>query len=365
MIKVDIKNFQILRDASLEIEGITCIVGDTNEGKSALIRAIESAMFNAPGNEFITHGARTTRVVLSFDEEESLPSLELDWQKGQTAVYNINGKMFTRLGKKTPEDIALMGIKEFEVRGEQARIMFWRQLESPFLVHETPSYIFEFVSKILEEQKLLPISKQMASDMRSLKEVLIKSQALLEEGVRELEIKKARKLLLESIVIPAQPHSMVLGKGIASILALVEVARNLEERQSLIEQTQARLVLVKDLSQKVESMVEDIDKKAEEAVGIQNTCFAQDTAEEEIRVIKERLHFLDEVVAESSVVSEKDLATFQLLEELRERAEDLDSRIHTIDAGQQEFRIRHEEAQQEFEGFQKKVKVCPLCERPF
>ena len=45
-ITVDIKDFQSLKKAYIELTpGITVITGATNNGKSAIIRAIDSALF--------------------------------------------------------------------------------------------------------------------------------------------------------------------------------------------------------------------------------------------------------------------------------------------------------------------------------
>ena len=57
MIKhVRIRGFQSWKQADLDLEPLTVVVGESDQGKSALIRALESVMENRAGTEFITHG---------------------------------------------------------------------------------------------------------------------------------------------------------------------------------------------------------------------------------------------------------------------------------------------------------------------
>jgi len=43
-VKIRIKNFQSIEDLEIEVRGFTAITGKTNIGKSAIMRAISSAM---------------------------------------------------------------------------------------------------------------------------------------------------------------------------------------------------------------------------------------------------------------------------------------------------------------------------------
>ena len=54
---LQIKNYQIVRDATLEfIPGLNVIVGETNNGKSAILRAAETAIFNISRESHVTVG---------------------------------------------------------------------------------------------------------------------------------------------------------------------------------------------------------------------------------------------------------------------------------------------------------------------
>ena len=65
-VKVQVKNFQSLKDVELEIEGFTALSGPNNSGKSALMRAIRGVFQNTGGTSFITHGEKEMEVSLSL-----------------------------------------------------------------------------------------------------------------------------------------------------------------------------------------------------------------------------------------------------------------------------------------------------------
>ena len=109
--KVQIKNFQSLRDVSLSIEGFTVIVGRNNLGKSAVFRAIKSALTNASGNFFVRTGESHTSIALEY------PNLNLVWQKGKNvSKYEINGKVYELL--KLGDDVLQIPRGEDGTRAE-------------------------------------------------------------------------------------------------------------------------------------------------------------------------------------------------------------------------------------------------------
>ena len=56
-IVVSIRDFQIIKKASLTFKpGLTAIIGQSNNGKSAIFRAIKSCVYNEPGATSIRNG---------------------------------------------------------------------------------------------------------------------------------------------------------------------------------------------------------------------------------------------------------------------------------------------------------------------
>jgi len=56
LIRVEITNYESIDHAVIEIDGFTTVVGPNYSGKSAAMRAINAALVNQQGTEFIRWG---------------------------------------------------------------------------------------------------------------------------------------------------------------------------------------------------------------------------------------------------------------------------------------------------------------------
>src|SRR3972149_7677268 len=133
--RVSVHGYQSLEDVDLELAPLTVIVGPSRSGKSALVRALRSAFFNATGAAFIRRGARAATVVLLFDD-----GTELSWEKvaGAGGVYVVSGdgKQSRRAiassdGKQSQWATASSGGKHVERAIAGADVMISRVRERP------------------------------------------------------------------------------------------------------------------------------------------------------------------------------------------------------------------------------------------
>lgn len=151
--QVNIKNYQAIKDVELTFDpGITAIVGNSNNGKSSIIRAIEAAINNKGGSGFINYDADECEVTIKDND------VEIKWVKSTKAGkshYVINGDKVDKIGQKQlPEVGNLLNMSEVEVNNERFRLNFWKQMEYPFLVGKTSYQLFDFISKS-DEQDLI------------------------------------------------------------------------------------------------------------------------------------------------------------------------------------------------------------------
>lgn len=162
---VQIQNYQIINNARLEFdEGLNIIVGPSNNGKSAIFRAIEAAIYNKVGNSFIKQGTEMTAVGIKNEEHVVI------WKKSADAgVYKVDGQVYNKIGRGQLEEVAsALNIQEIEVNSGKVRVNFLKQMEYPFLLDKTPSQLFEFLSMSNDNDKLLQIFQTMRSDLRAL-----------------------------------------------------------------------------------------------------------------------------------------------------------------------------------------------------
>src|SRR5262245_46373161 len=85
-VRVQVENFQSIALADVRLDGLTVLVWPSDRGKSALVRAIEGALFNMPGEFFVRTGASfagvTMQLVEGLDANHHLKGHEIVWVKG-------------------------------------------------------------------------------------------------------------------------------------------------------------------------------------------------------------------------------------------------------------------------------------------
>jgi DNA repair exonuclease SbcCD ATPase subunit len=99
---------------------VTTIVGDTDTGKSSLLRALVWAMYNTPsGEEFLRHGADGVEVALRVDGRL------IKRARGTANTYSLDGKPFKAFGTDVPPEIAeLLRVTDMNVQA-QHDAPFW------------------------------------------------------------------------------------------------------------------------------------------------------------------------------------------------------------------------------------------------
>jgi hypothetical protein len=111
MLRVEVKNFQSIAAETVEITGFSVVVGRSNIGKSALVRAMKAALTGAPADNYVRHSMDCPRVVKGAKSCKCYcsvrivgPQFDLLWEKGDSVNrYVFNGVEHTVVGKGTPE----------------------------------------------------------------------------------------------------------------------------------------------------------------------------------------------------------------------------------------------------------------------
>lgn len=111
MIEVEVRNFQSIDRATFRIDGFTVIVGRSNIGKSALVRAVRAALTGASASGYVRHGAACLRRVKGSKTCKCYASVHLRgkdfdllWEKGDALNrYTFNGQVFDKAERGTPE----------------------------------------------------------------------------------------------------------------------------------------------------------------------------------------------------------------------------------------------------------------------
>jgi len=134
--RIAIKNFQSLKNVNLEFGKLTVIVGDSNSGKSAFIRAFKAVVSNCRGNAFVTRGQSKSFITVEKDHAR------ITLEKGEgSGAYKITGspeQIFTKIGTGVPSEVtAALRISP----SDGALLTFAGQHDMPYLLNDTGSSV--------------------------------------------------------------------------------------------------------------------------------------------------------------------------------------------------------------------------------
>jgi DNA repair exonuclease SbcCD ATPase subunit len=163
-----VRNFQSLKDTTIEVEGLTAITGSNNAGKTALLRAIKAVFQNTPGNYFVRHGETQTQVDITFSNEATISWVKDVSKSKSKTYYMIDGKDPIYPGREVPEFITNFGVSPVSFSGDDVWPSIANQFSGQiFLLDKPGSVLAEAVSDVDRVSLLNSALKKAESDRRS------------------------------------------------------------------------------------------------------------------------------------------------------------------------------------------------------
>ena len=125
--RILLRNFQRHRKLDIRFGRVTTLIGPTDSGKSAIIRALRWVMTNNPrGNSFVKHGAKKCSVTIWADGHKIRRS-----RAGATNTYWMDGHTYRSFSTGVPEPIQqVLRIKDENFQ-QQHDPIFWLSLSPP------------------------------------------------------------------------------------------------------------------------------------------------------------------------------------------------------------------------------------------
>lgn len=290
--KVSVKNYGIVRKADIEfLSGLNVIRGESGSGKSTVLRGIEGAIFNTSGDSVITQGECAAEIKIDYSGHE-LKRIRNTKSSFKT-MYTIDGDTIQKVGQ-TPVQKVLdtFGIKEIKAGGVSLRPNFLPQFAKPFLIDESPSKIFEFLtvtqnavnlkdveSAITDDLKELQVQRKSKEEtVNSLKKMILTSSQILEhekeifnlnEALNKFNKKEERISRLDELLSKIRNKQNIVGIMSKKIEALESVLSNIEKlnfnyemldeylrKISLLDTVLKKMYSLKDTSEKISLILE-------------------------------------------------------------------------------------------------------------
>lgn len=186
--RVRVRNFQSLQQVDLDIEGYTVILGPSNIGKSALIRAITSAFYGRPGEDFVRKGAPVTEVDIWDAPKAGGGTINIEWHKGKGVnKFVIDGAIYDKVARETPIHLTKAGYHEIDINGEYIRPQISEQHDRLFLLDRAGSFVHDVIAQASRLSVLLRADRNCSSDLKRQKSLQKIRQGDLLDAFEKLE----------------------------------------------------------------------------------------------------------------------------------------------------------------------------------
>jgi exonuclease SbcC len=164
--RVEIKNFQSHEHTVVEFkDGLNTIIGESNSGKTSILRAIRWCLDNDPkGSDFITTGRDDCSVTVVFDDDTSIVRKRT---RNDSGTYDVVGKTIqpdgtvskwtqTYKGFANNLPIEIMNIHQMPkinlTKDICTHLNMMSQLDGPFLVTESPQVKAAIIGRLTGTQ---------------------------------------------------------------------------------------------------------------------------------------------------------------------------------------------------------------------
>lgn len=170
---IEIVNFQSHRNTKISFEnGLNVICGPSDNGKSAIIRALKWVLYNEPkGTDFITQGENSCRVSITLSDGIKVTRE----RSGGKNIYRLcdkdgNETTFEGFGTDIPPEILnAHGIIRLHIDSSSSQcINIADQLEAPFLISQTGSTKAKAIGKLVGVDVIDEAIKELNKEMTSL-----------------------------------------------------------------------------------------------------------------------------------------------------------------------------------------------------
>jgi len=230
--RVRIRDFQSIEDLSIDVAGFTCVTGPTNIGKSAMVRAMSSALLNKSVVGLVRKGKKFCTVEVDGLKWEKGERVGRYWVPGEQDE-NGNPKPRDGIGQGQTEVTELMGYRAVKVGDKYITPWLAVQFNPVFLMDDSGPAVTDFISDIAHlkvlQDAIVHCTRNRQRLLTSLKE---KEEELGRLEAKDQALSGLDNLLRAERDLVAQAESLEdCGRAIARLKELI--ARTEEEQRAI------------------------------------------------------------------------------------------------------------------------------------
>lgn len=323
--KIIIENFQSHSFSVFTLrQGLNVIVGPSDSGKSAVIRALKWVLYNEPaGDFFIREGEKECSVTVEFNDGTTLKRYRSKSKNGYVLLNSDDEEMrLEGIGSGVPREIVdATGISKIILdQDSSSAINLGEQLEGPFLLTEKPSTRANAIGRLVGVNLLDDALREVLKDIRNIN--------LRKKETEEALISLDEEIKSYDYLDELKYRSLISSELIKKAEDLLEVKTKLE----LLSNSLIGITIDKKRQEETLAKLSNIDNTKQIIEGISNGIFKYE-------VLKSKSINIKELHKEKSSL----IKTLYLLEqidhiqEIEAETSKLTSRLKTLDKFYSEY----------------------------
>jgi len=279
----NIRNFQSIKEANIEVDGFTILVGESSQGKSACLRAINAACNNKFKQNFLRYGADTIKVAVSYDENPNL--LIVTKTKKESPTYELGDLVFQKLNRTVPNEVNEFNnfgvIDYFE---QKYPLNYFSQFAKPLLLEFSQKRILEILSSSKAYDDMNTASTNLNKHKEQNNGAFKQLSSMLSDNKSQLsELKKQQNDI--------QGNIMQMRKYQQALTDIDKTQENITELTTLYDtynKSNTRLTLLLKL-QETQSQYNNIQTILEKAYELDKLISESDSANDSLNVLNDDL----------------------------------------------------------------------------
>ena len=335
IVSVELHNFQSHKDTVIPfVDGFNVITGETNQGKTAIVRLIKWITDNEPsGSNFIRTGEEDCWGKIVYSDGTYIKRSKSRKSAGSYEIHSYNDakkqwevKSYSGFGQNVPVDVLNVHQmpKVYLNKDIETNLNMMFQLDGPFLLSNSQTQKAEVVGKIVGTDVLDTAANSVSKSIASLKSQMKITQTNMDQlnatlgGIQN--ISQVQQLLKK--LPQLQSHC-------------IDTFHTMQNITSLVQQHNYNYQKLKDVIASIDIMKEALTIKEDCAVleAFLNECnclFAYQTLKENLSLVDEKIQAHKETLKLTSLLKEMEEKT-QMIHEMEALNE-----VHQLTQNKQE-----------------------------
>lgn len=161
MLDVIVKNYQSVVDARIKINGVTIIKGESNEGKSSILKALYAATHNRFKAGIVRYGQDACQVKIKLPEDGEV--IDIMRMPTGSPIIKYKGQRWSKLNRDMPPEVAeALNLATIPVsNSEKYSLHFFKQFQPPLLVEFSQKKVMDILSTSEAVDDLNAVRKEL------------------------------------------------------------------------------------------------------------------------------------------------------------------------------------------------------------